>query len=85
MEKHTVSVLCMEEGYWWLEVVTNEPYLYLFGPFDTTHEAIGKSVEYFKDLASEGWKIVSTKMTQSASMVDEEVNENLEVQAQLAE
>jgi hypothetical protein len=58
----------MEEGAWWLEVVTDEPYLYLFGPFDTTEEANDKSSDYFKDLALEGWQIVSTKMTQTGPM-----------------
>jgi hypothetical protein len=85
LEKYTVIPLCTEEGYWWLEVVTDEPDLYLFGPFDEIHEAIGKSAEYFKDLASEGWKIVSTKMIQSASMLDVEGSESLEAKSQISE
>jgi Domain of unknown function (DUF1816) len=64
VEQYAVGALCMEEGRWWLEIITNEPYLYLFGPFDTTDEADNKSDEYFQDLEAEGWKIVSSKMTQ---------------------
>jgi Domain of unknown function (DUF1816) len=86
LEKHIVSELCMEEGNWWLEVVTNEPYLYLFGSFDTTEDAYHKSSEYFKDLVSEGWNIVSTKMTQIGPMViKEERRGDLVFQAQLSE
>jgi Domain of unknown function (DUF1816) len=74
----------MEEGAWWLEVVTDEPYLYLFGPFDTTEEANGKSSDYFKDLASEGWHITSTKMTQIGPIVrNEETRGNLVLQSWL--
>jgi hypothetical protein len=81
-----VSALCMEEGNWWLEVITNEPYLYLFGSFDTTEEADYKSSEYFRDLESEGWQIVSTKMTQIEPMViKEETRGSLVLQTQLSE
>jgi hypothetical protein len=81
-----VSALCMEEGNWWLEVITNEPYLYLFGSFDTTEEADYKRSEYFRDLESEGWQIVSTKMTQIGPMVIKaETRGDLVFQAQLAE
>lgn len=86
MEKHTVSALHAEEGLWWLEVVTDEPYLYLFGPFDTTEEANRKSSEYFEDLASEGWCIVSTKMTQVGPIIIfERIGKKLELQAQFSE
>jgi hypothetical protein len=86
LEKHIVSALCIEEGNWWLEVVTNEPYLYLFGSFNTTDEANQKSSEYFRDLASEGWQIVSSKMTQTGPMVrSEEKRGDLILQAQLSE
>ncbi|MBC7882999.1 MAG: DUF1816 domain-containing protein [Anaerolineae bacterium] len=78
MEKQAVRALCTEEGGWWLEVVTDEPYLYLFGPFETTEEADYKSNDYFKDLASEGWKIISSKMTQSAVISNREIFESLE-------
>lgn len=64
MEQHAVGALCTEEGRWWLEIITNEPYLYLFGSFDTTDEADNKSDEYFQDLEAEGWRIASSRMTQ---------------------
>jgi hypothetical protein len=67
MEQHAVGVLCTEEGRWWLEIITDEPYLYLFGPFDTTDEADDKSDEYFQALGAEGWKISSSRMTQLGS------------------
>lgn len=86
MEKQTVDALCTEEGDWWLEVVTDEPYLYLFGPFETTEEAECKSNEYFKDLRSEGWKIVLTKMTPSAAIIgNQELLESLEYPLELFE
>jgi hypothetical protein len=86
LEKHIASAFCMEEGRWWLEVATDEPYLYLFGPFNSTEEASVKSSEYFNDLASEGWHIVSTKMTQIGPMVlSEEKRGDLVLQAQLSE
>lgn len=76
MEKYA-STLCTEQGNWWLEVVTDEPYSYLFGPFDKTEEATCKSKEYFEDLESEGWQIVSAKIAQlEQGVVSEEAGKD---------
>ncbi len=64
MENLTINALCLEKKYWWLEITTNEPYLYLFGPFDTAEEAQLKSKEFITDLACEGWQIFSIKLCQ---------------------
>jgi Domain of unknown function (DUF1816) len=78
MEKLAVGTLCVEQGNWWLEVMTDEPYSYLFGPFDKTEEANCKSREYFEDLESEGWQIVSIKIAQrEPGIVSEEIGKDL--------
>lgn len=48
---------------WWLEIATDEPYLYLFGPFDHPEEAEAAVGKYQEDLAGEGWRTMSTKVT----------------------
>jgi len=42
---------------WWLEVTTDEPYLYLFGPFASAEEAQTESDRYIADLTHEGWQV----------------------------
>jgi len=48
---------------WWLEIVTDEPYLYLFGPFETVEEAEASVSKHTEDLMSEGWHVVTSKVT----------------------
>lgn len=48
---------------WWLEIATDEPYLYLFGPFESVEEAEAAVSDYQNDLAGEGWRVVSSKAT----------------------
>ncbi|MBC8122691.1 MAG: DUF1816 domain-containing protein [Gemmatimonadaceae bacterium] len=48
---------------WWLEIATDEPYLYLFGPFDASEEAEHAVGKYIGDLTSEGWQVTSAKVT----------------------
>ncbi|AGY60334.1 DUF1816 domain-containing protein [Gloeobacter kilaueensis] len=48
---------------WWLELATDEPYLYLFGPFETAAEADAATARHRQDLLAEGWQITSTRVT----------------------
>jgi hypothetical protein len=48
---------------WWLELVTDEPYLYLFGPFETIEEAEASFPKHTEDLRSEGWQVMTSKVT----------------------
>jgi hypothetical protein len=48
---------------WWLELVTDEPYLYLFGPFETVEEAESAISKHKADLMSEGWHVMTSKVT----------------------
>jgi hypothetical protein len=48
---------------WWLEIATDEPYLYLFGPFESAEEAEATVGKYEADLAAEGWQLLSSKVT----------------------
>ncbi len=48
---------------WWLELVTDEPYLYLFGPFETVEEAEASIAKHTEDLMSEGWHVMTSKVT----------------------
>ncbi|MBC8123296.1 MAG: DUF1816 domain-containing protein [Gemmatimonadaceae bacterium] len=52
------------DGDWWLEMVTDEPFLYQFGPFDSAEDAAGSVHRHAPDLASEGWQIVGQKVHQ---------------------
>jgi hypothetical protein len=81
MEKYSIDTLCVEQSNWWLEVITDEPYSYLFGPFDKTEDASFKSREYFEDLESEGWQIVSTGIAQrEEEIIIEEMGKDLLLQ-----
>ena len=41
--------------FWWLEVITKEPYcIYYFGPFDNATEAAQAQEGYLEDLKQEG-------------------------------
>jgi hypothetical protein len=48
---------------WWLEVTTDEPYLYLFGPFSSAEEAQTESDRYLADLRHEGWQVTGVHTT----------------------
>lgn len=77
MEKYTVGTSCVKQDSWWLEVITDEPYSYLFGPFDKAEDVSFKSIEYFEDLEREGWRIISTKIAQrEAEIVSEEIEKD---------
>ena len=52
-----------ESTAWWLELATNEPYLYLFGPFDSKVEAESSVEKHRADLTGEGWQVTSAKLT----------------------
>jgi hypothetical protein len=49
---------------WWLEASTIGPDLYLFGPFDTSAEAIEKTDRYLVDLSVEGRQVLTTSVMQ---------------------
>lgn len=49
---------------WWLEASTIEPDIYLFGPFETSAEAIEKTDRYLVDLSVEGRQVSTTCVMQ---------------------
>ncbi len=49
---------------WWLEASTIGPDLYLFGPFDTSAEAIDETDRYLVDLSVEGRQVLTTCVMQ---------------------
>ncbi len=58
------SPLNQQDGNWWLEVVTDEPFSYEFGPFDSAEEAARSVDRYAPDLASEGWRVMRQSVLQ---------------------
>ncbi|MBW4700144.1 MAG: DUF1816 domain-containing protein [Aphanocapsa lilacina HA4352-LM1] len=48
---------------WWLEMATDEPYLYLFGPFESPEEAEAAVPRHRADLISEGWQVLSATVS----------------------
>jgi hypothetical protein len=49
---------------WWLEASTIGPDLYLFGPFDTSAEAVEETDRYLVDLSVEGRQVLTTSVMQ---------------------
>lgn len=63
-------------GNWWLEVVTDEPFLYEFGPFDSAEEAAGAIDRHAPDLTSEGWQVVGQKVLQQEDLFGHTVSQS---------
>ncbi|MBC8121411.1 MAG: DUF1816 domain-containing protein [Gemmatimonadaceae bacterium] len=61
-------------GNWWLEVTTDEPFLYEFGPFQSAEEAAGALSNYVSDLASEGWRVIRQKVLQQEHLFSDVVS-----------
>ncbi|BAC91506.1 DUF1816 domain-containing protein [Gloeobacter violaceus] len=59
------------DGDWWLEVTTDEPFLYAFGPFDSPEEAAQSVGRYVPDLTSEGWQVVRQKVLRQEHLSDQ--------------
>jgi hypothetical protein len=54
----------IEGKIWWLEITTNEPHLYQFGPFESEEEGKQLSGMYLADLIGEGWEIITINTKQ---------------------
>ena len=79
MDSKISNMTNSQDGDWWLEVITDEPFLYEFGPFSSPEEAAESIDRYASDLASEGWRVVRQKVLQQDHLFGHDVYQAREI------
>lgn len=74
MHTQTNNTLDIWYGNWWLEVTTDEPFLYEFGPFESAEEATESLGRHVSDLASDGWQVIHQKVLQQEHLFSDVVS-----------
>lgn len=75
MHPYTCDMPDAWDGNWWLEVITDEPFLYEFGPFKSAEEAAESIDRHAPDLASDGWQVVRQKVLQQEHLFGHAVSQ----------